>query len=152
MKILIRPTKLTDIAQMMTLNQNSLPENYDKEFWMQKFHVCKSHSFVALVSGDIIGYIFADNDSIISFAVDSKYRGKGIGKQLLHHCLNTFTNSVKLHVRVSNEPALKLYSLLGFKETETIKNYYVSPVEDSYVMEWKPTAIKYEEKKKFNTR
>lgn len=148
MKIIFRPTKLSDINQMMQLNEKSLAENYQKEFWNMKFYEGKNHSFVAVWATLIIGYIFCDGDCIISFALDEKFRGKGVGRQLIHHCLNTYTNPVKLHVRVTNDVALKLYRSLGFVETETIVDYYTTPTENAYAMIWKPNGTKYEIKKK----
>lgn len=143
MKIIIRPTRFLDISQMMEVNKSSLSENYEKEFWGEKFYEGKEHSFVAIGGGRVIGYVFCDKECIISFAINENYRGKGIGKQLMHHCLNTYNNSVKLHVRIDNDPALKLYRTLGFSEKEKITDYYLNPVADAFVMEWKPNAIKY---------
>ncbi len=148
MKIVIRPTKYHDISQMIDINRASLPENYRVEVWKMKFYEGKNHSFVAIGAGSVIGYILCDEESIISFATAEKYRDKGIGRQLLHHCLNTYKTPIKLHVRTSNEPALKLYRSLDFIEKETIKDYYDSPVEDAYAMEWIPTCHKYVEIKK----
>lgn len=150
MKILIRQTKFIDIKQMMNLNEKSLTENYDREFWNQTFHIGKTHSFVAIWATTVIGYIFCDNDTIISLAIDDKFRNKGIGKQLLHNCLNTYNTPVKLHVRVTNDVALKLYKSLRFIEEEKITEYYVNPTEDAYTMIWKPNGIKYEEKRRIN--
>jgi [ribosomal protein S18]-alanine N-acetyltransferase len=135
MKIVIRPTRLLDINQMMEVNQSCLPEHYCKDFWIQKFYEGKEHCFVVIGAGGVIGYALCDVDTIISFAILEKYRGKGIGKQLMYHCLNTYVTPVKLHVRVNNQPALHLYRSVGFTDKETITHYYNDPVEDAYVME-----------------
>lgn len=152
MKITIRQTRFLDINRMMEINQKSLTENYEKDFWSTKFYEGKTHSFVAIGMGMVIGYIFCDKDTIISVAIDEKYRGKGIGRQLLNYCLNTYKTPVKLHVRINNEPALKLYRSLGFIETETLNEYYIDPIEDAYLMEWKPTGVKYEENRKISIK
>lgn len=152
MKIIIRSTKLLDVNQMMKLNQKILPENYDHEYWIEKFHEGKTHSFVATWATLVIGYIFCDDTTIISFAIDEKFRGKGLGKQLLHCCLNTYTKPVRLHVRCSNEIALKLYKSVGFIEEEKISEYYTDPIEEAYLMVHKPTGIRYEEKRKLNVK
>jgi [ribosomal protein S18]-alanine N-acetyltransferase len=149
MKIVIRPAKFMDIPEIIKVNIECLPENYDRLFWDKQFYIGKEHCFVA-VSGDIIGYVFCDQDSIISFAVQEKYRKKGIGKQLLFHCLNTFQKSVSLNVRINNLGAIHLYTSLGFKVMETIPNYYYNPREDGHKMSRDPTPIKFLEKKKIH--
>lgn len=144
MKILIRNTKFSDINQIDNLNRKCLPENYTKDFWIQKFNESKPHSFVAIFSGQIVGYIFTDNNFIISLAVDEKFRSKGIAKELTKHCLNTL-KSIKLQVRISNASAINLYNFFGFTIKKTIKSYYISPDEDGYVMKWinKDSSIKF---------
>lgn len=151
MKIIIRPTKFHDITQMIMVNESSMTEHYSKEVWSQKFYEGQSHSFVAIGAGMVIGYVFCDTTSIVSFAIDSKFRCHGIGTQLLYHCLNTFTSPVYLHVRPSNASALRLYRSLGFVEREIARGYYVSPIEDAYLMEWKPRETKYVERHKIHT-
>jgi len=152
MKIVIKPMKFMDINQVMEVNQNSLPENYPKEFWVLKFYEGKTHSFVVTISCTVIGYIFCDNNSIISFAISEKYRGKGIGKCLMQNCLNTFEIPVTLHVRSHNEPALKLYRTFGFIEKETLIDYYINPVDNADLMEFTSTGYKYEEIRKLNIK
>ena len=134
MKILIRPTKYTDIPGMIKVNIESLPENYDKLFWDQQFHIGKEHSFVAVFGSEVVGYVFCNKDSIISFAVQEKYRKKGLGRALLQHCVSTFSTPVNLSVRVNNTNAIKLYESFGFKIEKTIPNYYYNPVEDGHSM------------------
>lgn len=149
MKIIIRSTKLSDINQMMAVNEITLPENYDKIFWEYKFHEAKQHSFVAIGMGEVIGYIFADDESIISFAILNKFCNKGVGKNLMHHCLNTYTKPVTLHVRISNKRAIHLYESIGFIYSKLITNYYNKPDEDAHEMTWFP-GTKHIEHKKIN--
>ena len=139
MKIIIRSMKLHDINQIIVINEGAMAEHYPKESWVCKFYEGKSHSFVAISAGMVIGYIACSASYIVSFAVDSKFRGHGIGRQLLYHCLNTFESPVYLHARVNNATALRLYQSLNFIVRETLHDYYVSPIEDAYLMEWKPS-------------
>ena len=117
-KIFIRSTKFLDISQIKKINEASLQENYPKSYWDEKFHEGKTHSFVAICLNQIIGYIFCADSNIMSFAIIEQYRNKGIGKQLMHCCLNTFDIAVTLHVRISNENAIKLYRSAGFVEID----------------------------------
>lgn len=47
---------------------------------------------------------------------------------------------IKLNVRISNKPAIKLYESQGFNTTALVKKYYSNPNEDSYLMHWKPSS------------
>lgn len=132
MKIILRPMKLIDIGQMMDLNQRSLPENYPRNFWIETYQKGKAHSYVAVFSKLIIGYVFCNENTIISVAIDEKYRNKGIGKQLMHLSLNTFNTTVNLHVRTTNKIAIHLYESLNFDINDKIHGYYGN--EDAYTM------------------
>ena len=100
--------------------------------------------------GDVlfnVGYNDADNPApapsilghITSVAVYKNYRNYGVGKSLmskLHvemkstHCVE----SIRLHCRVSNTPAIKLYSnLFGYKFEKRISRYYADD-EDAWLM------------------
>lgn len=60
-----------------------------------------------------------DSAQVLSIAVDSKYRGKGVGGQLLQAGLKYVSalgaKTVKLEARPDNVPAVKLYKKFGFK-------------------------------------
>ena len=75
---------------------------------------------------------------ILSFGVDTKYRGFGIGKGLLGLTLEnlfmTGCSSVFLEVRKSNVAAKSLYSKFGFMETGVRSRYYSDNSEDAIGM------------------
>jgi len=75
---------------------------------------------------------------LVSIAVLREYRGRGIGSALLRRTLEVMRDvyraeSVYLEVRVSNEPAIRLYRRFGFKIVRRIP-YYYRDGEDAYVM------------------
>ncbi len=74
---------------------------------------------------------------LISIAVAPGFRGRGIGSGLLSETIRVLrdyykTESVYLEVRVSNNPAIRLYEKFGFKRARIIKKYYRDG-EDAYV-------------------
>ena len=82
-------------------------------------------------SGQLLAYVVArtmlDECEILSVGVVNHLRGRGLGKQVLQQLfdqLPTEIATVHLEVRVSNEPALKLYQGLGFVEVGRRKGYY----------------------------
>ena len=151
-KIVIRNAKYSDLKSMKQINEKNLSENYDIDFWKYTFYekfACK-HSFVAVVANEIIGYIFSDINNVVSFAVNEKYRNNGIGKQLLSHCLNTYSTDLQLHVKTTNTNAQKLYVMFDFTNVKTIENYYDGG--DAYVMLHKFTGKKYAVKNKLQAK
>lgn len=144
LKVVIRNAKMSDLKQMKTINEQCLQENYDIEFWHEIWTSNKSCCFVAICSNIVIAYVLASKDSIVSFAVNEKYRNKKIGTELIKHALNNFINDVKLNVRVTNEIAKKLYLSMGFTEDKIVEKYYRNPEEDAIEM-----VYKYDKTKKF---
>ncbi len=75
---------------------------------------------------------------LVSIAVLEEYRRRGIGSKLLENSIRAAleiydAESMYLEVRVSNEPAIRLYEKYGFKKVRIIKGYYMDG-EDAYVM------------------
>lgn len=75
---------------------------------------------------------------LISIAVLPEHRRRGIGSELLRRVIEEARRdagvvSVYLEVRVSNEPAIRLYEKFGFRKARIIRGYYRDG-EDAYVM------------------
>ena len=91
-------------------------------------------SFALKIENEIIGFCLMDycpNTKIIEIAllcIKEEYKGHNLGKYLLSYCINYCHNlNIKkftLHVSTTNIPALGLYTKLGFKVIDVIKNYY----------------------------
>ena len=101
---------------------------------------------VALDGDRLAGYVGSQSvlgeTDMMNIAVHPDYRRQGIAEKLViflvealkeqgNHCL-------MLEVRVSNEPARKLYEKLGFVQVGLRKNYYRNPREDACILrkEW----------------
>lgn len=151
-KILIRRAKLCDVKQMKDINTRNLAENYEIEYWNAVFSKHKEHCFVAIYTNLVIGYVLGNADTIVSFVVDEKFRGYGVGREIMHHCLNSYARDVCLHVRKSNDVARRLYYSLDFVDDHLVENYYTSPTEDAYEMvrRYDPRRPKYPERIKMN--
>ncbi|MFP3309514.1 MAG: N-acetyltransferase [Acidilobus sp.] len=75
---------------------------------------------------------------VISIAVLAEYRRRGVGSALMKEAIDVLSSkydvdAVYLEVRVSNEPAIRMYEKFGFKKVRIIKGYYRDG-EDAYVM------------------
>lgn len=138
MKVFIRPARPRDAVSLSEINKKCLAENYSISFWTDILAQSKGkYSYVAEQAKLPIGYILCDGELIISFAVDSKFRGKGVGKLLMQHCLmdvDQVGQSVSLHVDVNNHLAKRLYESMNFSVQERIPDYYSERSTDGFLM------------------
>ncbi|MGB6129132.1 MAG: ribosomal protein S18-alanine N-acetyltransferase [Psychrilyobacter sp.] len=85
----------------------------------------------------LAGYIILldsiDVYEVIKIAISPNYRKKGLGKKLLSSVLKDLDKNLILEVRVSNDPAIKLYEGLGFEKINIRKGYYGDTGEDGIV-------------------
>lgn len=101
---------------------------------------------VALDSGRVVGYVGSQSvmgwGDMMNLAVDPAYRKRGIGRQLVCKLVEKLKENdvtcLTLEVRVSNLPAVNLYSSLGFMEVGRRPGYYRNPKEDALILrkEW----------------
>jgi ribosomal-protein-alanine N-acetyltransferase len=80
------------------------------------------------VSGFIMSRKAADEAEILSVAVNTRQRGRGLARSLLTLHLRRLaglgTRTVFLEVDENNTPALRLYDRAGFREVGRRPNYY----------------------------
>ena len=79
-----------------------------------------------------------DQLQLCTFAVDPDAQGQGLGHVLLN-CVFRLAQRlgcdlIQLEVRVSNEPARRLYRSRGFSEDDVRRNLYANPREDGVLM------------------
>lgn len=96
---------------------------------------------VATDNGRIIGFCamhaVLDEGHIINLAVIEEYRGRRIGEQLLNKAFELAPPEIAdytLEVRVTNAPAIKLYTRLGFKCFGFRPGYYADTGESAMIM------------------
>ena len=99
--------------------------------------------FKAVLDGQIAGFIAADLRPaeklawIATIGVLPEYRRQGIGTALLQACeANTRVPRVRLNVRVTNDPAIRLYKQLGYSQVGLWPRYYQDG-EDALILEKK---------------
>jgi [ribosomal protein S18]-alanine N-acetyltransferase len=80
------------------------------------------------ISGFIMSRKAADEVEILSVAVNTRQRGRGLARSLLTLHLRRLaglgTRTVFLEVDENNTPALRLYDRAGFREVGRRPNYY----------------------------
>ena len=86
----------------------------------------------------ILGYIIFSRDGhIISIAVRSHHRRRGVGRELLQRAMKTsYPKKMWAEVRKSNQGAQAFYDRVGFQMRSVVPNYYGN--EDALIVEWTP--------------
>lgn len=140
--ILIREFKRADIKRVLEIEEESFNDPYPKNILIDIYNLGAGF-LVAQRNNIIVGYIIfwikSENEGhIISIAVDKKHRRKGIGTKIVNTAIKILQkyniNKIKLEVRKRNKGAIKFYLNQGFKEKETLKEYY-EDLEDAVIME-----------------
>lgn len=133
------------LQYIMEIEKQSFPTPWSFNAFLYEITCNKlAHYIVACKDGKIIGYagmwIILDDAHITNIAVSPCYRRKNYGKRILLEMMlrASLMGAIKmtLEVRVSNLPARKLYSGLGFVERGRRKKYYSDNNEDAIIM-WK---------------
>ncbi|OJJ63335.1 hypothetical protein ASPSYDRAFT_25419 [Aspergillus sydowii CBS 593.65] len=158
------PSYIDLLPAIQTCNITNLPENYFLKYYLYHALTWPQLSFVAVVrprngykkpndlSGQypkVVGYVLAKMEEeptdgvqhghITSISVMRTHRRLGIAERLMRMSQRAMAEChraqfVSLHVRVSNNAALRLYrDTLGF-EVETVESKYYADGEDAYAM------------------
>lgn len=93
-----------------------------------------------IIIGFAIYECVLDEATLLNIAINPDIQGNGFGRQLLRDSLQEIDGNIVrifLEVRISNEPALRLYQSEGFSEIGQRRNYYptLSGREDARVFE-----------------
>ncbi|ABM80831.1 ribosomal protein S18-alanine N-acetyltransferase [Hyperthermus butylicus] len=150
---IVRRARPEDLPKVIMINKVTLPEHYPEWFWREHLEKWGEAFFVAEVDGEVVGYVMTrveygppfvakglivKKGHIVSIAVLEGYRRRGIGRALMEAAMEALKTrygckEVYLEVRVSNNPAIRLYEKLGFKKVKVLHMYYLDG-EDAYLM------------------
>lgn len=97
---------------------------------------------VAVYEKEVLGYILGkvsiESADILKIAVKLQFRRFGVSKLLLKAFIDSAIKfgikELFLEVRVSNNVAINLYKLFGFKVVGIRKNFYADPKEDALLV------------------
>lgn len=138
----IRYMAKEDIDQILLIEQCSFPAPWTARSFLSELQNKFARYFVLIDQERLFGYagmwLFAGESHITTIAVHPDYRSQKYGRllmKLLIDCsIDYGADTMILEVRVSNIPAIRLYSSLGFRKIGIRKNYYLETHEDAIVM------------------
>jgi len=93
---------------------------------------------VSVLVGFAVASVIPTQAEIETIAVAAEEQRRGTGGRLLRALLDELrpmgVTEVLLEARASNQPALRLYTALGFRQTGVRPRYYDDPQEDAVLM------------------
>jgi ribosomal-protein-alanine N-acetyltransferase len=149
---LLRRASEADIEQVIQINEKTLPEHYSDYFYFEVLKDFPEGFIVAELYGRVVGYIMcrieygfsnvkrfglARKGHIVSIAVMSEHRKKGIGTSLIKLVIEEMARKscteTYLEVRVTNNDAISLYEKMNYRIVGRIEGYYRDG-ESAYIM------------------
>lgn len=137
------PASKSHLASIVRIERASFSDPWSEEAFAGMVESPLAVFTVAVDDNDsVVGYTAAtgawEDGEILSVAVESSARGKGIGGLLLDSAISALRGQlvtrVFLEVRESNSAAIGLYKSRGFTQMSVRRNYYRRPVENALVM------------------
>jgi len=142
----LRRMVLNDLSRVMEIENQAFSNPWSTEMVKKELE----HHWSTILLGEVfhenqwhirglaIFWVVLDEVHILNVATDRIFRRQGIGRRMLDGLLQDAkirkcTRAI-LEVRRSNEPAIGLYSSLGFLKVGLRPNYYQDDREDAVVM------------------
>lgn len=138
----IRRMTENDLPFVMEIEESSFSEPWSEDSFRSSLRDSKNDYLVAVIDDKVVGYCgywgILDEGCIYNVAVKEEFRGQKIGQGMLSALIEQAfargITSLTLEVRVSNEPAIRLYESLGFERAGIRKDFYAKPKEDAVIM------------------
>lgn len=142
----IREMSASDIDAVAALEAEIFSMPWSARGFADTLHREDVLFLVACEGENLLGYVgvycTADEGEITNVAVAQPARRRGVGRALIGELIRALAEReifrIVLEVRVSNEPAIRLYEQNGFAVAGRRKNFYEKPTEDAYVMVREP--------------
>ena len=141
--LVIGPMRMADVAAVLEIERRSFSSPWPAFAFEQELTANRlAHYRVARLAGRVVAFggiwLMVDEAHITTFGVHPDHRRRGIGRRLLLElaevALELGSARMTLEVRVSNEPAQRLYRSFGFNVTGRRVAYYSDDGEDALVM------------------
>ena len=119
------------LPQVMDIEQRAYPWPWTEGMFVDSLrngHLCYCISERESLLGYIVVFVAVGECHVLNVCIDPDHQGRGRGRRLLDHALAAAVDmgaeQAFLEVRVSNDPAIKLYESNGFQLVGRRKNYY----------------------------
>jgi ribosomal-protein-alanine N-acetyltransferase len=138
----IRKMEARDAAEVAKIEAENFSVPWSEQSFLDSILLEHTLFLVAEETGKIAGYcgiyLTAEEGELVNIAVIQSMRRKGMARCLLEEAvrilLENGVEALYLEVRVSNEPAIRLYESMGFSTEGIRKGFYEKPREDARIM------------------
>lgn len=142
--LLIREMKADDVEVVSKIESEVFSMPWSAKDFLEMVEADYAYYYVAELDGEIAGCCgirnIAGEGEITNVVVAPSHRRKGIALAMMEYMLKEAVKAgigdCTLEVRVSNQPAIRLYERLGFKGEGVRPHFYDKPDEDALIM-WK---------------
>jgi ribosomal-protein-alanine N-acetyltransferase len=140
--IKIRDMRPRDVPQVVAIENATSATPWTRAMFLSELGRAGTLDLVADQGGDVLAYVmvsrYADVWHILNLCVREPQRGRGLGGRMLDELFERAAKRAHLgytlEVRVSNDPAIRLYRRKGFLEHGVRPGYYSDNGEDAIVM------------------
>ncbi|MBC7247097.1 MAG: ribosomal protein S18-alanine N-acetyltransferase [Actinobacteria bacterium] len=153
--LLVRRMREGDLDEVMAVERDSFSSPWNMDMYRREIGKEEGCYLVARMGEELAGYcgalLILDEAHVMTLAVRRDLRRRGIAARLLLELIARVevmgARFLTLEVRVSNRPAIELYTSFGFQIMGERKNYYLDNLENAYIM-WTEdiTSPSYREK------
>ena len=142
--LLIREMKADDVEIVSKIESEVFSMPWSAKDFLEMVEADYAYYYVAELDGEIAGCCgirnIAGDGEITNVVVAPSYRRRGIALKMMEYMLEEAVKAgigdCTVEVRVSNQPAIRLYERLGFKGEGIRPHFYDKPDEDALIM-WK---------------
>ncbi len=141
--VAFRPMRIADLDRVLQIEYVAFTMPWSSLTYRNLLHRKDAELWVAESADDgVVGYAgywgVLDEAELGTLAVDPRRRGRGVARRLLEHMIERVRQrgmkALFLEVRISNDPARRLYAGFGFSQVGVRRNYYAFPLEDALVL------------------
>jgi [ribosomal protein S18]-alanine N-acetyltransferase len=145
----IRRLDLADLDAIDAIEQRAYPTPWSRAMFASELAKPTSICLGAFEGDELVGYIvnsrYVDAWHVMNVAVDPERRRRGIATHLLERLFELTEGDERrgytLEVRISNDPAIRLYERLGFEPRGLRRGYYTDNREDALIM-WRDSGTR----------
>ena len=139
----VEPMTLDDLPAVHAIERASFAVPWPDDAYRNEIRTNRLASYVVARLGEaVVGFaglwVMVDEAHVTTFAVDPRFRRRGVGERillaLLELSVERHAREATLEVRLSNLPARKLYEKYGFRPVGIRPRYYSDNGEDALIM------------------